>query len=95
MAYKPKVVLQVPLRPDARLEPFVETCLSDGVKLIAVVGDGCMEIHDLIDEIILGDGSDDSRFIATSWHTGETLDEVVEFASEYDLDPDGFEVVTL
>lgn len=81
MAYKPKIVLHSPLRSDAPLAEFVEACLRDGVQLIAVCGEGCEEVHDLIDDLIIGDGSDDSRFILTSWHTGEPLDEVVEFAS--------------
>lgn len=96
MTYKPKIVLQVPLAPDASLELFVEACLQDGVALIAVVGESCEEVHDLIDEIIVGDGSDQSRFIATTWRTGETVDEVVEFARIYGSDDvDGVELVTL
>ena len=96
MAYKPKIVLQAPLRPGAPLETFVEACLADGVELIAVVGDGCAEVHDLIDDIIVGDGADDTRCIATSWHTGESLAEVVEFASIYGSgDASGVEVVSL
>jgi hypothetical protein len=78
--YAPKVVLQLPLKEPARLADFVERCLRDDVALIAVVGDGCEAVEDEIDEIVTGDGSDDSRFITTSSHPGEPLEEVLEFA---------------
>jgi len=80
MRYKPKVVLQTPVSSAAALADFVEDCLRDGVELIAVCGEGCEDVHDLIDDLIVGDGSEEKRFIATSWHTGELLDEVLDFA---------------
>ena len=96
MSYQPRIVLQVPVRLSASLKSFVEACLSDGVELIAVIGAGCEDVHDLIDDIIVGGGSDDSRFIATTWHPGESLDQVVEFAGAYrSEDPSGVEVISL
>lgn len=80
VTYAPRIVLQLPLSAPARLAPFVEACLHDGVELIAVAGDGCEAVHDAIDDIIIGDGDDDSRHIITSWHEGESLEEVIEFA---------------
>ena len=47
----------------------------DGVILIAVVGEDASRIH----EIIVQDGSDPSRFIATSLHTVEEVQEFVRF----------------
>jgi hypothetical protein len=38
----------------------------------------------LIDKLIVGDGSDQSRFITTTSHPGETIDEVMEFARNWD-----------
>ena len=96
LPYKPKIVLQTPLRADAPLAAFVEACLRDGVELIAVCGRDCVEVHDLIDDLIIAEGTDDSRFIATSWHTGEPISEVVEFASIYgEGGADAVEVVAL
>lgn len=75
-------VLQLPISNPALLEPFVETCIRNGVGLIAVVGDDSRETEDLIDELIVGDGSDESRIaVATSSHPGETLEEVLAFAA--------------
>jgi hypothetical protein len=87
MTYAPKIVLQLPLSDPELLTPFVEACVRDGVTLIAVVGEGCRKVEDMIDELIVGDGSDESRFsIATTSHPGETLEEVMEFASILTVD---------
>ena len=82
MSYAPRVVLQLPLSNPDLLPSFVEACIRDGVSLIAIVGEGCRGMEDLIDELIVGDGSDESRFsVATTSHPGETVEEAVEFAS--------------
>ena len=47
MAKGRKIVLRVLAGNESRLEPFVEQCLRDGVKLIAVMGDNCARIEDI------------------------------------------------
>jgi hypothetical protein len=89
MSAEPKVVLQLPLSDGALLARFVETCLADNVSPIAVVGEGCEEVEDQIDWLIVGDGTDDSRFITMSSHPDSTLDEVVEFARAWRINADG------
>ena len=84
MNYAPKIVLQLPLSNPNLLEPFVEACLRDGVSLIAVVGEGGSKIENLIDKLVVGDGSDRSRFIVTTSHPGETVEEVMEYARSWD-----------
>ena len=84
MTYAPKIVLQLPLSNPNLLGPFVEACLRDGVTLIAVVGEGGSKIERLIDDFIVGDGSDRTRFIVTTSHPGETVEEVMEFARSWD-----------
>jgi hypothetical protein len=83
MSYAPKIVLKLPMANPHVLASFVEACLKDGVELIAVVGPDCENVHDLIDDFIIGDGSNDKRSIVTSWHTDEPFDEVLEFAREW------------
>ena len=97
MPYQPAVVLALPLSAEDVLEPFVEACLVDAVALIAVWGKDCGEVEDLIDEIIVGDGSDDSRYITTSAHEGETLEDVMELAGHWVTEDgrQGAEVVRL
>lgn len=83
-----KIVLRASPDGEAKLDRFVEECIRNGVKLIAVVGRDCARIEDVIDEIVVGDGSDQSRFILTSSHANETLEDVIEFvaslAGEYE-----------
>jgi hypothetical protein len=87
MPYPSKVILHTPLADPTKLPSFVETCLADGVVLIAVFGSDCARVEDLIDELVVGDGSDESRFVMTSSHPGESLDEVLEFVAVYDAGP--------
>ena len=93
MSYAPKIVLQLPLSNPDLLSDFVEACIRDRVALIAVVGKNAEHIHDTIDEIIVGDGSDTSRFILTSFHADETIEEVLEFAKI--CEPAGAQTVEL
>jgi hypothetical protein len=86
MTYAPKIVLQLPVSSPHLLKPFVEACLRDGVDLIAIVGEGASEMDDMIDEIVVGDGLDDSRFINTSFHVDEPVDAVLEFARNWKKD---------
>jgi len=86
---EPKVVLCLPLSDEALLAPFVEDCLADNVSLIAVHGEDCERIEDLIDWVIVGDGTDEHRHITTSSHPGETLEEVLEFAAFWRVNADG------
>jgi len=80
MSYVSRVVLRLPLSNEGLLAAFVEECLRDRVTLIAVVGEGAARIEDLIDELVVADGADDTRFVTTTSHSHETVEEVVEFA---------------
>jgi len=79
MTYARHIALQSPPTDPSRLESFVEACLTDGVELIAIGGDGSRELEDQIDWMLVGDGSDPSRFIVTTAH--ETIEEAREFAA--------------
>jgi len=96
MPYAPKIVLCVPLKDRSALPQFVEDCLRDKVVLIAVVGDGCDQVEDLIDEMIVGDGSDQERFIMTSSHPNESIEDAMHFATFWVCDDgrDGTQKIT-
>jgi hypothetical protein len=80
MAYQSKVVLHCAAGEPKGLDVLVETFLRVGVKFVGVVGKDAARIEDIIDEIVVGDGSDGSRFLLTSSHEHETLEEALEFA---------------
>jgi len=81
MPYSAKIVLHAPPPHSPVLEEFVEACIRDKVALVCVVGEHCQLVEDLIDELVNGDGSDETRFITTTSHPGESLAEVIEFAN--------------
>jgi hypothetical protein len=83
MRHASKIVLQLSLRDPGALAPFVEACVRDGVSLIAIFGDGARAMEDQIDDLVVGDGSDESRFIVTTAHTDETLEDVLQFARNF------------
>ena len=85
MSSPPNILLHSPVSDVEKLQRAVEDWLRDGVVLVAVWGPQCELTHDLIDEMGVGDGSDPSRFLMTSWHDDETLDEAREFAGNYEM----------
>ena len=96
MAYEKKVVLKSSSGYKLALVKMVEDFLEDGVALVAVIGKDCEKVEDIIDELIVGDGSDPERFIATTSHPDESLQDVVEFAESFSTDPVGkVEVIEL
>jgi hypothetical protein len=90
MPYASKLILHTPLADPVKLDSFVEACLADHVILIAVLGPDAEKVHDLIDEVVVGDGSDESRFVMTSFHSDESLEEVLKFISH--VDPPGAQI---
>jgi len=88
MPYARKMILHTPLADPAKLACFVESCLTDSVVLIAVIGHDSDSVEELIDELVVGDASDQSRFVMTSSHPEGSLDEVLNFVTCYDAGPD-------
>jgi hypothetical protein len=80
MTYAPRIILHAPPWDSTVLADFVEDCIRGGVVLICVIGEDCERVEDVIDQFVIGDGSDDTRFILTSSHEGETLEAVRAFA---------------
>ena len=80
MPYAPRIVLHSLSGAPNGIDALVEAFLKDGVKFVGVVGKDAARIEDMVDEAVVGDGSDHSRFLLTSSHEGETLEEALEFA---------------
>nr|WP_315485655.1 hypothetical protein [uncultured Undibacterium sp.] len=62
------------------LNSMVEQFLIDGVAFVGVVGEDCSRVEDIIDELIVGDGTDSKRYMLTSSHSGETVEDALAFA---------------
>jgi len=78
--YLPKVVLHCTSGVPKGLGTLVETFIADGVKYVGVVGKEAALTEDIIDEYVVGDGSDDTRYILTASHENDTLEYALEFA---------------
>jgi len=79
VAYAKKIVLHCPLGYVSRLDGLVEEFIRDGVGFVGVVGADCEKVEEIIDELVVGDGSRDYELL-TSSHPGESLEGVVAFA---------------
>ncbi len=84
-----KIVLHSPPSDEGLLDDFVEQCLRDRVSLVAVIGQGCQRIEDILDALVVGDGSDPDRFLCTTSHPDESLDEVLQFVRTWEDDLGG------
>lgn len=86
MPFARKLILHVPISDEALLDGFVEQCLKDGVSLVAVVGPDCARIEDVIDEIVVGDGSGETRFLCTSSHPDEPFEDVLNMVMTWEFE---------
>lgn len=80
MPYPRKVVLHCSSGYRIELDSLVERFLADGVAFVGVVGPDCARVEDIIDELVVGDGSLEPRTLLTSAHPGESVAEALEFA---------------
>jgi hypothetical protein len=86
MKFPRKLILHSPVSDEALLDAFVEQCLRDEVSLLAIVGPGCSRLEDIIDEIVVGHGSDGDRFLCTTSHPDEPFEDVLNMAQTWEMD---------
>jgi len=89
MSVAQKLVLHSPVSDEALLEAFVERCLADGVSLLAIFGPGSDVLEGKVDWLVIGDGSRLGRFLCTTSHLNEPLDEVLAMANAWEADKSG------
>lgn len=89
MAYCRKIILHCPTGYKPSLDGMVEDFIREGVAFVGVVGEDCIKIEDIIDQLVVGDGSDESRFILTSSHPEETVEDALNFAESLTLEYEG------
>jgi hypothetical protein len=59
---------------------LVEQFMRDGVRFVGVVGPECAKVEEIIDEVVVGDGTREPYFMLTSSHPDMTIADAVEFA---------------
>ncbi len=67
----------------------MEQCLADGVSLLAIYGPGSNVLEEKVDWLVIGDGSRPDRFLCTTSHPNEALDEVLAIANAWEADKGG------
>ena len=90
MAYCARIVLVSRSGYQPALDDMVETFIRDDVRVVAVTGVDCGLVEDIIDELVVGDASDDGRYLLTTAHQDEPLEAVIEFAKSLNAEI-GFE----
>jgi len=80
MTYGRKVVLHCPSGYELGLDKMIENFMNDGVVFVGVVGKDCAKVEDIIDELVVGDGSRAYELL-TSSHPGKSVEEAVAFAA--------------
>jgi len=74
-----KIVLNCTAGYESKIDPLVERLIAGGLTYIGVAGRDCAKIEDIIDDIAVGDGSN-PRFVLTTSHPDESLEDVIQFA---------------
>lgn len=70
---------------DKNHDQMLTSLLDQGYELFSVVGKDCQLWEEIMDEFSVGDGIN-SRFIVTTSHPDETVEEVIEFAKSFVTD---------
>ena len=75
-----KIILNCPEGYKPELDAMVEHYIRNGLVFVGVVGKDCEKIEDIIDEIVVGDGSEIRPFVLTTSHPNESIEDAIEFA---------------
>lgn len=81
-----KVILHSISGYDSKHNALLNRLVDEKLLLFCAVGKDCELWHDIMDEIFVGDGEERDFFMITTWHTDETLGEVIEFAKDFDIE---------
>lgn len=80
-----KVILNSQSGYDKIYDSLLENLIDEKVLLFCAVGKDCKLWHDVMDEFFVGNGEERDFFMITAWHAEESLEEVIKFAKDYDI----------
>jgi hypothetical protein len=80
------------------ISEFASAALSRGMVYFCAWGRECERLHDIVDEVIVGDDLGERRFVGptpndtvmTTWHKDEGLEEALDFFSTLAVPTEGF-----
>lgn len=73
------LVIASPLVSVAQRHKITSVIVDSRCQYALTFGHDCEVWHDVIDETCVGDGTGDERFLMTSWHDDEPIEDVIDF----------------
>ncbi len=83
-----KVVLISESGYSSKHDALLLSFLDQGVELFSVVGRDCELWEEAMDDLVVG-GLESTRYITTTSHPGENVDDVMEFATAFNTKTSG------
>lgn len=65
---------------------LLQNLIDEKILLFCTLGKDCELWHDVMDEYFVGNGEERDFLMLTTWHDDETLEEIIEFAENVELD---------
>lgn len=81
-----KVVLHSKSGYTEKCDALLNRLIDEKILLFCAVGNDCELWHDIMDEFFAGDREEREFSLITTWHTDETLQEVIEFAKDFEIE---------
>jgi hypothetical protein len=88
--------------PSSTIAAAAESLLESGLTTVCTWGPDCERVHDVFDEVYVGDASHEPSFILMStWHSSDTLAEAVHyfrdiaFPDDHDFDETSYIAITV
>ena len=86
MAIARRVVLVSRRGYDSSHEALLSSLIDRPIELFCAVGKDCELWEEAMDELVVGPDGAGPRHVTTTSHPGESVEQVVEFASQWRLD---------
>lgn len=75
-----KIILHSQNRYETKHDEILQKLINEKILLFCTVGKDCELLHDIMDELIVGNGTTELDFdLITTWHPDETIEEVIEY----------------
>ena len=81
-----KIVLVSRNGYDQKHDGLLQSLIDRRVVLFCAVGQDCERWEEAMDELVVGPNGDGDRLVTTTSHPGESVAEVIEFATQWHLD---------
>lgn len=80
---------------DEKYDSLLQGLIDKKVLLFCAIGKDCELWHDVMDELYVADDIERDFDLLTTWHENESLQEVIEFAKDYDEFGREIKIITL